>query len=79
MTVRRLPPQSLHATTQEMILGWIGAQPAQARSLFLKQPSCWYAARKLRAPRDWSATRVAPVLLLTHGSAQEPRRGKIAG
>jgi hypothetical protein len=45
MTIRRLPPQSLHATTQEMILGWIGAQPAQARSLFLKQPSCWYAAR----------------------------------
>ena len=67
MTVKRLPPNQLPQTAQEMVFGWLHAQPGQARSLFLKRPTTWYAARKLRAPRDWSATRVAPKLLLTQG------------
>lgn len=68
MTVKRLPPQQLPVTAQDMIRHWLTAQPAQARTLFLKQPSCLYAARQLRVPRDWSTTEVAPVLLRTWGS-----------
>jgi hypothetical protein len=79
MAIKRLAPRLLPETAQEMINGWLAAQPAQARSLFLKRPTCWYAARKLRAPRDWSATRVAPVLLLTHGNTQETHAAKASG
>ncbi|MGJ9418472.1 hypothetical protein ACHAC9_12000 [Massilia sp. CMS3.1] len=68
MTVNRLPPQLLPATAQDMINQWLSAQPEQARAMFLKHPSCLYAARQLRAPRDWSATQVAPLLLCTHTS-----------
>jgi hypothetical protein len=79
MTIKRLAPQFLPRTAQGMISDWLAAQPAQARSLFLKQPSCLYAARKLRAPRDWSATEVAPVLLRTHGGASAPQQVELAG
>jgi hypothetical protein len=68
MTVKRLPPQLLPATAQDMINQWLLAQPEQARALFLKNPSCLYAVRQLRIPRDWSATQVAPQLLRTHPS-----------
>lgn len=67
MSIKRLPPQTLPATAQDMIKEWLAAHPAQARSLFLKQPSCLYAARQLRTPRDWSKTELAPALLRTHG------------
>lgn len=73
MTTKRLPPQLLPVTAQEMINRWLAAQPAQARSLFLKQPFCLYAARQLRAPRDWSATQVAPMLLQAYGPGEAPR------
>lgn len=65
MTIKRLAPQHLPATAQDMINHWLTAQPEQARSLFLKHPSCLYAARQLRAPRDWSKAQVAPVLVRT--------------
>lgn len=78
MAIKRLAPRLLPETAQEMIAGWLAAQPAQARSLFLKRPTCWYAARKLRAPRDWSATRVAPVLMLSQGGAAAPRQANAA-
>jgi len=79
MSIKRLPPSSLPATAREMITGWLQAQPGQARSLFIKRPTTWYAARKLRTPRDWSATQSAPVLLLTHGRVDAPRQGAMAG
>lgn len=63
MSIKRLPPRLLPATAQEMVNNWLTSQPALARSLFLKQPLCLYAARQLRMPRDWSKTQVAPVLL----------------
>lgn len=68
MAVRHLPLQLLPATARDMVNEWLAAQPAQARSLFLKRPACLYAARQLRAARNWSATQVAPVLLREHGS-----------
>jgi len=72
MTIKRQSPQSLPVTAQEMISSWLTAQPAKARSLFFKHPSCLYAARKLRTQRDWSATEVAPLLLRTLGTSDEP-------
>ncbi|MFC5477612.1 hypothetical protein [Massilia suwonensis] len=68
MTIKRLPPQQLPATAQDMINQWLREQPEQARKMFLKDPSCLYAARQLRAPRDWSAAQVAPLLLRTQPS-----------
>lgn len=64
LAVRRLSPQQLPLTVADMVGRWIKAQPAQARSLFLKRPLSLYAARKLAAPRDWSATAIAPRLVL---------------
>jgi hypothetical protein len=72
MAIKRLSPQSLPATTQDMINDWLRKQPAQARVLFLKQPACLYAARQMRIPRDWSATRVPPVPVPVH--TPEPLR-----
>lgn len=65
MTIKRLPPQLLPVTAQDMINQWLREQPEQARKMFLKDPSCLYAARQLRAPRDWSAAHIAPLLLCT--------------
>lgn len=64
LAIQRLPPHQLPLTVADMIGGWVKAQPAQARSLFLRRPLSLYAARKLAAPRDWSATAIAPRLVL---------------
>ena len=65
LAIKRLAPQLLPATAQDLITGWLDAQPAQARSLFMKRPLCLYAARKVREARDWSSTQVAPALVLS--------------
>lgn len=72
MSIKRLPLQSLPATSQDMVNNWLKAEPEQARSLFRRQPSCLYAARQLRLPRNWSATQVAPVLLRNRGGEEGP-------
>ncbi|WP_305822854.1 hypothetical protein [Massilia brevitalea] len=66
-SLKRLPLHLLPATSQAMVNNWIDANPGEARSLFRKNPSCLYAARQLRIPRNWSATQVPPVLLYTQG------------
>jgi len=76
MSIKRLPLQALPATSQDMVNNWIKAQPEQARSLFRRQPSCLYAARQLRLPRNWSATQVAPVLLRKRGGEEGPCLGR---
>lgn len=63
LAVQRLPPNQLAPTSQALVNGWIAAQPSQARQLFRKRPLCAYAAWRLRAPRDWSAATVAPVMV----------------
>ena len=68
LAFRKLPPQDLPVTVADMIASWIAAHPAQARALFLRRPLCFYAARKLREPRDWSTTTIAPQLLVTTAS-----------
>jgi hypothetical protein len=69
MAIKRLPPQQLPATTNSLVNGWLASQPQEARALFLKRPSCYYAARKLRQERDWSATAVVPELMATSEAA----------
>lgn len=63
LAVRKLAPQQMPRTIEELTLAWLEEQPQQARSLFLRQPLCLYAARQLRAPRDWSAATLAPECL----------------
>ncbi len=72
MSIKRLPLRSLPATSQEMVNSWLVAQPTEARSLFRKQPSCFYAARKLRIPRNWSSAQVPPSLVRKRDAEQEP-------
>lgn len=69
-SIKRLPLESLPATSQDMVNNWLKAQPLQARSLFRKQPSCLYAARQLRVPRNWETTQVPPVLLRKQGAEE---------
>lgn len=71
LAVKRLAPPLLPATSQALVRGWIAAQPAQARQLFRKHPLCAYAAWRLRAPRDWSAAAVAPVMVATLGHPEQ--------
>lgn len=66
MTIKKLPPQQLPLTAAEMIEQWLRNQPQQARALFRKRPLCRYAINKVRTPRDWSATAIAPVLVHGH-------------
>lgn len=70
MSIKRLPPRLMPVTAQEMVNNWIAEQSGQARSLFLKRPTCWYAARQLRKSRDWTATKVPPTLLYTYSAAE---------
>ena len=71
MAIKGLAPQFLPATTQEMVSHWISTNPDQARALFRKRPLCRYAARQMRAQRDWAATKIAPSLLLTHSNSSQ--------
>jgi hypothetical protein len=66
MAIKRLSPQLLPNTTKDMVNNWLIAQPAQARSLFFRRPSCLYAARRLGASGSLSTIRLAPVLLSRH-------------
>lgn len=64
LAVKKLPPQQLPSTAAEMVEQWLACQPEQARDLFRKRPLCRYAIRKIRSPRDWSATATAPSLVV---------------
>jgi hypothetical protein len=72
LAVRRLAPNLLAPTSQALVNGWIAEQPEQARRLFRKRPLCAYAAWRLRAPRDWSAATVAPVMVANIGHPEDP-------
>ncbi|QOL50928.1 hypothetical protein [Massilia litorea] len=63
LIVRGLAPHLLPSTAHGLVNGWITAQPAQARRLFIKQPLCAWVAWRLRVPRDWSAADIAPVVV----------------
>ncbi len=67
LSLKRLAPESLSRTVNDMVKIWLSENQAEARRLFCSQPLTFYAARKLREPRDWSGARKAPVLLLEIG------------
>jgi hypothetical protein len=71
LAIQKLSPQDLPPTANSLINGWLASQPRQARVLFLKRPTCYYAARKLRQERDWSAAAIAPELVATWEAASE--------
>lgn len=63
MVGRRLPITRFPKTVRELVLDWIAAHPDEARRLYLKNPLRLRAARRMRAPQDWSAAARAPELL----------------
>lgn len=63
MAIRRLPITRFPRTVRELVLDWIAAHPDEARRLYLKNPLRLRAARRMRAPQDWSAAERAPELL----------------
>ena len=69
LAVKRLAPHLLAPTSQALVGGWIAEQPVQARQLFRKRPLCAYAAWRLRAPRDWTAAAVAPLMVASVGNS----------
>jgi hypothetical protein len=68
LSIRRLPAAELPVTSRDLVRNWISAHPGPARSIFLKQPACLYAAYKLREQRDWSQAAQAPQLVYDAGT-----------
>lgn len=58
----RRTPESLPATTAELVGAWIKNHPDDAH-LLRSRPLCRRAIARLLAPRDWSKASVAPELL----------------
>ncbi|HET7751001.1 MAG TPA: hypothetical protein VFK81_16550 [Terriglobales bacterium] len=67
--LQRNPAESLPRTASELVQRWLEASPSRARRIFLRQPLCFFAARNLRRPRDWSQTALPPRLLARRDSA----------
>jgi hypothetical protein len=79
LAIRRDLPQLLPRTGQELVNGWLRDHPREALRMFLKKPARYYAARKLRAGRDWSNAAVAPELVAAVGTAAEGTAQVAAG
>jgi hypothetical protein len=60
---QRKTPESLPATSSELVEKWIAACPKAARQLFIRNPLCLLGLRKLRQPRDWSEATRPPELV----------------
>lgn len=69
LAVERKSPEELPRTAADLVGGWLKSHPSEARSIFLKNPLCYVAARRLLAPRDWTSTESGPKLL----RAEPPR------
>ena len=65
LDVQRKAPEMLPSTAAELVDGWLRRSRWTARALFLRDPLCAIAARRLRRPRDWSQTAVPPRLAST--------------
>jgi hypothetical protein len=73
LTIERLPPQNMARTVQQLVNNWMAAQPAQLRRLYLRRPLTYFAAKKLRQPRDWSAAELPAEMLANRHAPQESR------
>lgn len=76
LAVKGLAPHLIAKTVQALVGKWIAEQPAQARQLFRKNPLCAYAAWRLRAPRDWSAAAVSPLMVAALGAPERRRQAR---
>jgi len=63
LAVRRLPPEALPETVHELVKQWLHMCPGDARSLFVRTPLTFYAARQFNTSRDWSASARPPACL----------------
>jgi hypothetical protein len=52
LAIERRAPGKLPHTVAEFVGEWIASHPDEARKLFIRQPLCWLAARRLRESLD---------------------------
>jgi hypothetical protein len=67
LSVRKSPIDELPRTVDKLIRNWLDGCPGEARGVFLRNPLCYFAARKLSYPQDWSQTAAALPILVTRG------------
>ncbi len=68
---RRIAPEHLPRTVEELVLAWTRACPASAHRLLRNSPYRRAALENLKSGRDWSAAEQAPQLLFSNASATE--------
>jgi len=64
--VRRLPPEQLPRTTEELVLNWVKNNPVEARNTQWRVPLSRLALKKLRKPKNWSAAEQPPILVYSN-------------
>lgn len=64
---RKLRPETLPRTVEELVLEWARASSAQVHRITRRSLLSRQAMRKMRMPRDWSLADAAPALLLDEG------------
>lgn len=65
LAIKRRLPQELPHTSRELVNLWLAEHGREAMALFAKRPARFYAARKLKAERDWTNAANPPELLMT--------------
>lgn len=60
--VRRLPPEKLPRTTEELVLNWAASNPGEAKKVLWRAPLSYFALKKLRKPKNWSDASKPPML-----------------
>ena len=76
LDMQRKAPEILPRTAAELVEGWLGRFPWTARAMFLRDPLCVIAARRLRRPRDWSQTAVPPLLASDRHDPHDSHRSR---
>lgn len=79
LAVQRQSPESLPDTVHELVSKWLQSHAAEARALFIRSPLTYYSSRHFNAPRDWSASKRAPVCMTDQSlsSARKPLAGTL--
>jgi len=60
LAVRRLAPERMPRTINELVLGWMQAQPDDLQALYRRHPLSRMVAKQFQEARDWSAAAQAP-------------------
>ena len=74
LAVLKRPPSAMPRTINQLVNDWLDADPARAKQTFMRDPLSLYAARKLRAPRDWTSANLLPVKVFERNAATSARR-----